>query len=487
MTLQKRLINRFKADFVSKIVSAVAGAGLMVALARLLNPDGFGLLFLAISVFSVATLFSKLGIAKSASRYVAQYKETDPGQIPHILRVSFVLNFVAISIVGVAFFFAHGLIADVIGEPDLVPFLLIGGFFIAFSTLVTYVRLIFQGLEKIHLAAAAHAIDRLCRLVFAVGLVLLGFGAIGALVGYILSSALVALAGLAFIYVRLYRPTDPGNIEPGLFRRIGEYSVPLTFTNTANVLDKQIDTVLVGVFLTPTAVSFYVISKQVIEFIETPVSALGFTLSPTYGSEKASGNLDRAARIYETAIVNSLLLYVPAAAGLALVAGPTVELVFGAAFSGAVPVLQILCLYAVLQSVTKLTSNGLDFLGRARDRAIVKGITALLNVGLNVVLIPLIGVIGAAIATVITYSLYTGANVYIIHQEFELRLGTIAEQLVKILTITATMATVVFLAVEYVTGPFSLATVVMIGVAIWGVLSLFAGLLSTKEIRAVVT
>lgn len=487
MTLANQLLSRFKAEFVAKIVSAVAGAGLMVALARLLEPDGFGLLFLAISVFSVATLFTKLGIAKSAGRYVAEYKETDPNQLPHILKVSFALNLLAIAIVGIAFFFGHELIAQVIGEPNLVPFLLLGVLFIAFTTLVTYVRLILQGFEKIRLAAAFHTMDRICRLVLAIGFVLLGFGAIGALVGYIVSSVLVALAGLAFIYGRLYQPTSPDDIEPGLIRRIGEYSVPLTFTNTANVLDKRIDTVLVGVFLTPAAVSFYVVSKQVVSFIETPVSALGFTLSPTYGSEKASGNLDRAARIYETALVHSLLLYIPAAAGLFLVAGPTVELVFGAEFSGAVPVLQVLCLYAVFQSITKITSNGLDFLGRARERAIVKGVTALLNVGLNVILIPIIGVVGAAIATVITYSLYTFANVYIIHQEFELRFGFILERVVKILSITGMMAAVVFLTMGYATGPLSLALVVLAGATVWCFLSLFMGLLSVSQIRTTVT
>lgn len=487
MSVANRLVSRFKAEFAAKLVSAVAGAGLMVVLARLLDPDGFGLLFLAISVFSVATLFSKLGIAKSASRYVAEYKETNPDQLPHILSVSFALNILTIAIVAVAFLFGHELIASAIGEPDLVPFFLVGALFIAFTTLVTYVRLVLQGLERIRLAAAFHTMDRLCRLAFAVGFVLLGFGALGALAGYIVSSVLVALSGLAFIYFRLYRPAEPGSIEPGLVRRIGEYSIPLTFTNTANVLDKRIDTVLVGVFLTPAAVSFYVVSKQIVSFIETPVSALGFTLSPTYGSEKASGNLDRAARIYETALVHSLLLYLPAAAGLFLVAGPTVELVFGTEFSGAVPVLQVLCLYAVLQSVTKITSNGLDFLGRARDRAVAKGVTAVLNVGLNVLLIPTIGVVGAAVATVITYSLYTAANVYIIHQEFGLRLGFIAGRVMMILSITAGMAAIVFLAVGHVSGPLSLAAVVLLGVVVWGVLSLFTGLLDANELRSTVT
>ncbi len=66
------------------------------------------------------------------------------------------------------------------------------------------------------------------------------------------------------------------------------------------------------------------------------------------------------------------MLYIPAAAGLILVSEPLIYIVFGEEYAGAVPVLQILGIYAVLQSVKVLTDNGLDFLGRARERAIAK-------------------------------------------------------------------------------------------------------------------
>ncbi|MFC6717434.1 flippase [Natrialbaceae archaeon GCM10025810] len=486
MSLASSLGSRFRAELGGRIVAVVSSGLLMVLLARMLEPEEYGLLFLSISVFSAVGVLSKLGIAKSGARYAAEYKERDPGQLPHIFRAVLSYNLVTVAVVVVAMVAGHRFIATLLDEPDLAPFLLLGGAYLAFEALSAFVRLTLQGLEEIRVSATLYALDRGLRLAFAVGLVAVGFGGVGALAGYILSFALVTTIGLGWIYRRYYRSTDAADeIEDGLRRRIGEYAVPLTATNTANVLDKEIDTVLIGFFLSPVAVSYYVVSKQVIDFVETPAAALGFTLSPTFGARKSDGDVAEAARLYETALVHSLLLYVPIAAGVALVAEPALELLFGSEYLGAVPVLQVLSLYAALRSVTKLTSNGLDFLGRARERAIVKGATALANVGLNVLLIPAIGVVGAAVATVITYSLYTLANVFIIHREFDLRVGFLLRRVAAIVGVTVAMAIPVYLTVDFAESVLSLALVIALGVAVWSLLSVAVGLIDTETISAV--
>lgn len=132
------------------------------------------------------------------------------------------------------------------------------------------------------------------------------------------------------------------SIKQGLRRRIAEYSLPLTATRTADKLDKEVDTILVGYFLNPLSVGYYVVAKQPVDFIQMPINALGFTIAPTFGAQKAGGEITQAARLYETTFINILLLYIPAGAGLILVADPFIELVFGTQYRDAVPVLQTL-------------------------------------------------------------------------------------------------------------------------------------------------
>lgn len=482
MSLPSKIGNQFKAEFAGRVTATVASALLTVALARLLDPGSYGLLFLAISVYGVVKLFSKLGLGRSAGRYLTEYKEADAGQIPHILRESFVLNVFVILATGIILAVGHEYIAELIGEPSLEPFLSLGALFIGFSTLVTYIRLVLQGFEKIEHSAAIHAADRICRLFFVVGFVLLGYDVLGALWGYILSSALVSLGGLVFLYTSFYRDSERSPMEPNLKQRIFRYAIPLTATNTATVLDKRIDTILIGFFLNPLAVAYYTAGKQVVEFIKVPMASLGFTLSPMYGSQKASGDSDTAARMYETSLSYGLLLYIPLGTGLILTAEPLLTLIFGEQYLGAVPILHVFSLYVVLQSVTELTNTSLDYLGRAKTRAVVQVITSVMNVGLNVLLIPMVGVVGAAIATVITHTIYTFANVYIIHNELGLRIRLLLRNLVYAVAIAAVMSVPVFATIHFVPGLVSLFAAVLLGALIWAIVIEFTGLLDIRSV-----
>jgi len=482
MSLASRLGDRFKAEFSARLVGVLTSAILTIALTRLLKPDAYGLLFLAISVCTVGKLLGLFGLPKSSSRYIAEYKETDPGQLRHVLRTWFVYNVITIAAVSAVFLIAGEQIAGAIGTDGLGPFLTLGSLFVLFASLTTAVRFILQGFEDITAAAALSVLNKTTILAFAVGLVFLGRGAVGALTGYILSYAVVASVGLGYVYLSKYRGSPQSAVKPGLKRKIATYAVPITVTQSAHTIDHHLDKILVGFFIGPVAVAYYTLGKQVVQFIGTPVSALGFALSPAYGSQKAQGNADVAAQMYETALSKGLLLYLPAAAGVILLAEPGITLVFGADYAGAVPVLQILALFAVLQAIMKLTNHGLDYLGRARERAVVKITTAVLNVGLNVVLIPRIGVVGAAIATVVTFGIYTAVNVYVMHLELDLRGRWLLRQVSYALAVTGAMSIVVFYLGRFVTGFVSLFAVVCAGVVVWGVLIRYYGLVNTERL-----
>jgi len=485
MSLASDLGDRFKAEFAGKVVAIVSAGILTVVLARLLEPDDYGLLFLAISVLGMVELFSKLGIAKSAARYVAEYKEKDPGQLSHILGFSFVFNVGTTIVVCLILFVGNEFLATLVGEPELGSLLAIGVFFVAFHTLELFARAGLQGFEAIKPASALIAIEGSSRLVFAVGFVVLGYGIVGALVGYVLSYGITAAIGLGYLYTRFYKTAPSAEIETGIRKRIAEYTAPLTLTSTANVLDKKIDTILVGALAGPVAVAYYSVGKQVIRFIKTPIAALGFTLSPTYEAQKSKGNSDTSARIYEEALTHGLLLYIPAAAGLILVAEPVVELIFGQEYLGAVVVLQVLAIYVVLLSMMELTSNGLDFLGRARERAVIKGISAVLNVALNILLIPVFGAVGAAFATVMTFLLYTIACMYIMHTELGLRVRYLLRHIGAVLLVTGVMSVTVYLLLGLINGILTLIAVVGAGVVIWILLATSVGLLDINRVLSV--
>lgn len=482
MSLTKKTIGGLKAQLLSEGVRVVANGLIIVLLARVfLDPDEYGLLFLAISVFGVAVLFSQFGIAKSSARYVAEYREKDSEQVPLIVRTSLLYVTVSILLVGGVITLFHERIARAIGEPALASLLVLGIGYVAFETLRSYLSHVFQGFNRITLSAIIGIIGNVGLITFVLLFVVLGGGAFGALLGYVVGYGIACAAGLVMLVRLLDDHERASEIGHDLPRRIIEYSVPLTITGGANVLYKRVDTILIGVFLTPVAVAYYELAKQISDFVIAPAGSLGFTVAPTYGEHKASGDLEPAARIFEITFEYTVLFYVPAAAGLVLVAEPTVEFVFGADYLGAVPVVQVLSGFIVLQAIDKVTNDGLDFLGRARARAISKGGTSMLNFGLNLLLIPAIGVVGAAVSTVIGFAIMVFVNVYIIHRELAFSVRRLIRSSTLVCLVTAGMCAVVMFFMPYVTNLLWLFVVIGLGGGAWLGLSVLCGLLDLRR------
>lgn len=483
MELSDRISRGLKATFGANLVDVAANGLLLVVLARyLLTPDEYGLLFFALSVLGMVSIFGTLGLPSSIARYVTEYAESDPSQLRYILASSLAILVALSGLVGLVVSVFSPFIAEYLGEPRLAPLLALGVGYVFLKAMRKYLSKTFQGLNRVDYSALISTLSAVGRVIFVVAFITLGFGVVGALAGYLAGFFVAITAGFVLLYRNFYRGYETASErESGLRRRILEYSVPLTATRGANVIDKQVDTILVGFFLTPVAVGFYTIAKQVSEVCATPAKALGFTISPAYGEQRAGNQSEQAARLYEQSLEGVLLLYVPAVVGIILVAEPMIRYVFGSEYLGAVPVLQVLSVYVLANAINRITSDGLDFLGRARSRAIVKSITAVANLLLNLVLIPTIGVVGAAIATVITFSIYTGANVFIISRELPIRFNTAVRTTAGVITVSVVMGICVYPLLPHVSGLFSLFGVVGLGVAVWAILGSLGGILDLRK------
>lgn len=485
MSLSERIARGVKATFGAEVVHLGAQAAIILLLTRVfLSPAEYGLVFLAVAFFAVAGLFASLGVPKSTAKFIAEYREKDETQLRHILRVSATYNGLIASIVCVVVFLFAGTIATLYGEPALEPLLTVGVGYILAHVAQSYLTIVFQGFGRVPLSAATKATSHAAQLGFIVLFLLLGYGPLGVIGGFVAGYTLGAVVGTVLLarIVRTCPRTE--SVEAGLTRRILEYSVPLTASQGANVLYKRVDTLMVGFFLTPLAVGFYELAKQVSTFVIAPADSLGFTVAPTFGEHKSSAQLERASRVYEQSFEYILLVYLPAIAGVVILAEPGIQFVFGEAYMGAVPVLQVFSLFVLFQAIDKITNDSLDYLGRATERAIGKGVTGGLNFLLNLALIPTIGVVGAALSTAVCFGLMVCYNLYLIDQELELRRLRLVKSLVVTSAITGVMTVAVVSLAPYVDGVISLLGVVAIGVVVWGFVSVASGLIDVRAVKA---
>lgn len=481
------VIRGFRAELSAKFVYYSTNGATIIFLSRQLPPDRYGRLFLVISILGVFRLFSSLGIAKSAARYVSSYLDSDPPQVPHIVRTSFEYTLVTITAVSVVLVTFAGAIAGVFDDPSLETLLVAGASYIVFATLYNYSRVLLQGLSRVTESATVYASEGVGRLLFVVVFVVAGFGTLGALVGYVMGFVLAAGIGLALLYLDSRRRVGADRMESGLRGDVLRYSAPLAVTRGAWVLNRDVDVVIVGLFLNPATVGFYAISKQVMTFCTGPASSIGFAVGPQYSEEAVADDRGQAARVYEAMLVSGLLLYAPAVVGLIALTDPLVTTVFGTDYRGAVPILQVFALGIVLFAITEMTEDILDYLGRATARAKLKGLTSIGNVVFTVAFLQILGAIGAALATVVMQAIYAGFCLYLVDSEISLRRTHLRERLGRIGAITVFVGITVVALSGFVSGIVTLGASILGGAAVWAVLAIASGMVDVRDLSDVLT
>ena len=477
-----RLVRNTSLVFVGHAVT-LASKGLLVLLMTryLLRPTEYGLLFLTISVLGVAMLFANLGFAKAGARYVTEYRTAAPELVGVVVRSTLRYNAVAIATICAIVLVLREQIAAAVGQPAIAVLLLFGVGYVVFKSLQATSVTLFQGFDMMGWVAITEIVTHVLTLVAIPTLLVAGFGLGGVLSGYSLGYAVAAGVALVVIFRRLDDGHDVGAERADeVSARVLRYSAPLTLARGANTMDSRADTILLGLFRGPTSVAFYTLGKQVADFLIAPAQALGFAISPAYGEEKADGDLSRAADLYERTFVYTVALYGPAAVGVMAVANPAVSLVFGADYAGAGPILQIFSVFVFVRVIDKITNDALDFLGRARSRAVAKGSRSVANIVLNLSLIPPFGAVGATVATVATYSVLVAVELYVIADELPIDTSRLLRASLVVGGIAVGMSAVVYPLAGSISDLPSLAGVIVVGALVWFVLTTASGLVDLR-------
>jgi O-antigen/teichoic acid export membrane protein len=224
-----------------------------------------------------------------------------------------------------------------------------------------------------------------------------------------LDNALVALAGtmllqLGWAYVCCRRTgLAPGRAQSALVRPLGTYGAAQIAALTPTALNAQLDQLVLSQTVPPADLGRYAIAVSLTLLPVPLVSAIGNVAFPRLASaQRATAATHRMQRL---AMLGSAALAAAILVPLAVVAHWLVPAVFGEGYRGAVPLLWILTPGAVFLACGQVAGDLL----RGRNRPIIvawaQGLAAVFTIVLLVVLLPVVGVSGAAIASTVAYGI----------------------------------------------------------------------------------
>ena len=403
-----------------QVSTAAFTAALTLYLVRALDPDGYGVLALAVAVGSLLLLPSDLGISSSAARFIAE-RRGDQSAVARVVADALTLKLLVSGALSLALVAVSGPIADAYGEPDLVWPLRA----VALAVFGQSLLLLFQGafvaLGRIAVNLRITVAESLVETGTSVVLVALGGGATGAAFGRT-AGYLVGAVVAAFVTLRLLGRASVavGRVRGGRASEIARYAGPLFVVDVAFTVTGAIDPLLVAAFLDTTAVGIFQAPARLVTFLHYIGYAVGSGVAP-----RLARHAREAPRVdaFRAGIRWLVLIYVPLAVGIAAWAEPTADLLLGGGYEESADVLLALAPFVLLSGLAPLASLTVNFLGAARRRVPIAVATVVVNLAVSAALIPAVGVVGAAIGATAAYVVYVAGHLDICRRELGVPLG----------------------------------------------------------------
>jgi stage V sporulation protein B len=179
------------------------------------------------------------------------------------------------------------------------------------------------------------------------------------------------------------------------------FALPCYAANTAQFLNYRLDVFVVGFFAGTTSVGRYTLAVSLAQLLWLMSNSVASVLLP-----KIAATTDLGDSVRHTAQVTRLSFWATAicAVALALLATQAIPLLYGEAFRPSIAALLWLLPGIVVFSIANVLAAYIAGIGKPRLNFLVSGISLIVTIGLDLALIPKLGIVGASIASTVSYS-----------------------------------------------------------------------------------
>ena len=380
----------------------VSGAALALVfnlvLARYLGADGAGVYLLALTVVTVGTVVSRLGLDNVLVRFVATYKALDDwasvrGVHRTALRTSGVVAAAttALLVAGAPF-----LSSTLFGKPELTLPLQLLSLAILPMTVALLQGEALKGIERIVPSQFIHWVMLPACLLLMSWVVLPRWGPAGGAAAYVISACCTAgLSGT--LWRRSVRRTTRAtrSYPTGELLRV---STPLMWATSLNMVMTWVGMVTLGVFASTSEVGVFGVASRLSVLVGFGVVAVNSVASPRFAALHAQGRTGELRRMVALTGGVMALAAGPVVVAVLILAEPILTL-FGPEFVGGATPLRLLCLGQAALVATGPATPLLMMTGHESQVRNAIGIAAVVAVLLNAALVPDFGVVGAAVAS----------------------------------------------------------------------------------------
>ena len=392
MSTARRIAKNTTILFISQIISYILIFFYTIYIARYLGAEGYGTLSFALAFSGIFSILADLGLSTLTVREIARDKSLAKKYLGNALLIKIILAFLT-----------FGLIALFVNLLDYPQETINVVYFISLSTISTSMfgifYSIFQAYEKMEYQSLGQILSSILMFFGVLIGPYLGFDVIGFSILYFISNVIVL--GYSFFICSWKFLIPKIEYDKYFWKTIIKESLPFGLTSVSIMLYTYIDSVLLSIMEGNEVVGWYNAAYKLVLFLVVIPTTINITIFPSMSKFHISSQ-DSLKLINEKYFKLMIITGIPLGVATTLLSDKIILLIFGAGYTQSIIALQILIWTIVF------TFGGASFvrLLEATNKQLIltkiTGISVIINIALNLILIPKFSFVGASIATILT-------------------------------------------------------------------------------------
>lgn len=417
--------------FVFIILSKLLSYVFRVIIARYFHSEVYGLFSLGTAITECLVAIFLLGLATGVVRFISLYRgEDNIEKIRYVIKVSKITVIISGLIGGLILLIFSNIIAvNIFNEPRLRIYLIFFSLAVPISVIGTFFMSLLQAYEQINWYSFIKSVlFNLVELIALISLIFIfmslnfdkGIFYYSIIISYIFTHISILIVSYSLCKIKLNSSIKKSNLgkEEGkiITKELFSFSWPLIFVGLVTILFSWIDSFMIGIYKDASAVGIYNVAVPIALLLTIASQLFVYLFLPIITKEYARGNKYLIKELTQQIGKWIFMINLPILMIVFIFPGTIINILFGPEYLSAMWSLRFLSIAMIFNSILFFSQYLLSMIGKTKEILYYLIISTIINIILNMILIPMpiiagldnsLGLVGASIATMITYIVWS--------------------------------------------------------------------------------
>jgi O-antigen/teichoic acid export membrane protein len=383
----------------------------VILIARAMSQDDLGLFFLAMSVVSAGAILDNLGLSSAIARYIPYFEgKGETGKIRSLLKMSYSVATATSLLLLLILWVFSDFIASIFQNPPLGHTIRMLSAFLLLSNILNLNVAYLRGRADIRSMQLSSTTQNFLKLTLTAAFFWLFGATVAALIAAFLLSLFFSIL-FSFVFVKKDMEgllKDKSSIPLSeIIKEILPFGLMVSFVHSLGAIFISANRLLLGYLIDPSestqVIAIYTVAATLSAVIMALPTSIGSIFLPLMSRLYGKGELDKMRSVTETAQRWSLFITIPAGLIMILFSGDILATVYGDAYRAGGTVMSILTFGFLVGMVSYMLSLTLIAMRLVMVQLKIVLVSGIANVIMSIILIPLIGMTGSAVGSVVGF------------------------------------------------------------------------------------